>query len=54
VVGLFLLAGLSWWLMDASRPYWLHVLAWFLLGIFLHWLFCVPTTINRWLGLVVE
>jgi len=25
------------------------LLALFLLGIFLHWLFCVDTTVNRWL-----
>ena len=30
------------------------ILGIFLLGIFLHWWFCVPTALNVWLGLVSD
>ena len=47
VVGTVLLAILSWWLVGG--PFWVHLLAWFALGFFLHWLFCVPTSVMEWL-----
>lgn len=45
VVGAWLLAkGFQW-------NFWLTLGGLFILGIFLHWLFCVSTTVNKWLGL---
>lgn len=32
--------------------YWTVLGAFFILGIFLHWLFCVPTKLNQILGLI--
>lgn len=31
---------------------WIIIVIAFILGIFMHWLFCVPTALNKWLGLV--
>lgn len=31
--------------------YWKALLGFFVLGIFLHWLFCVPTQFNKLIGL---
>ena len=33
-----------------QSSFWKLTLSLFLLGIFLHWVFCVPTTINQLLG----
>ncbi len=41
----FLLAWLVAWLFNIN--FWWTLLGLFLLGIFLHWLFCVPTTVNK-------
>lgn len=50
VIGTFMLGLLFSILLNKS--YWSTTLVLFLLGIFLHWLFCVDTTFNRLLGLV--
>lgn len=34
-----------------SIKLWVIIIIVFILGIFFHWLFCVPTTLNKWLGL---
>lgn len=49
VILTFLLALIISYLMGYT--YWKVLLAVFILGIFLHWVFCVDTTVNRVLGL---
>ena len=43
IIGAFFL---SYWI---QQPFWLVLLVLFLLGIFLHHIFCVPTTIDKFL-----
>ena len=43
-------AGLITW--ATGTNFFLALLGLFVLGVLLHWLFCVPTTVNRMLGLV--
>ncbi len=60
VILTFLGAGLIWYLTPRgsngqysySYSYWKILIGFFGLGIFLHWLFCVDTTVNSFLGLV--
>lgn len=49
-----LLTFLGAWLISriTGMGYLRTLIAVFLLGIFLHWLFCVDTTVGRFLGLV--
>ena len=50
ILGTFLLAfGLH---KATNYKYWKCALFMFILGIFLHWLFCVETKLNKLLGLV--
>lgn len=51
ILATFLVAGaLHRWLFP-QKSYGEVLLGLFLMGVFLHWLFCVPTTLNLWMGL---
>jgi len=41
----------NWQIRDRNWSYWEVLLGFTVLGIFLHWLFCVPTKLNQLLGL---
>ncbi len=46
VLGTFLLAFVSSEILGGR--YLFHLMFWFGMGMFLHWLFCVPTSVSEW------
>ena len=51
VLATVLLAIGLWYLLKDKVSFWLILVALMILAIFVHWIFCVDTTINRLLGL---
>lgn len=51
LLGTFALAFFTW-LLIGQQPYYIHFLVWFFLAIFLHYIFCVETAINKSLNLI--